>query len=109
MVQLIYFYVVPGRITKKDTTKLRNIVDSTEMYFIPCVNPDGYVYNETTNPNGGGYWRKNRRNNNDGSYGVDLNRNYGYEWATTIWALRHIRYFERYLSWPSAFSGPETK
>ncbi len=63
------------------------LIDNTEMYFIPCVNPDGYVYNEETNPDGGGLWRKNKRDNNgDGMFnifddGVDLNRNYGYEWA----------------------------
>jgi PKD repeat protein len=28
-------------------------------------------------------WRKNRRNNGGGVYGVDLNRNYGYGWGTT--------------------------
>jgi len=60
---------------------VKNIVDNTELYFIPFVNPDGYVYNQTTNPNGGGLWRKNRRNNGDGTYGVDLNRNYGYQWG----------------------------
>jgi carboxypeptidase T len=57
------------------------LVDHTEIYLVPCVNPDGYVYNETTNPDGGGYWRKNRRPNADGSYGVDLNRNYAYQWG----------------------------
>lgn len=53
---------------------IKAIVDNTELFFIPCVNPDGYIYNETTNPNGGGNWRKNRR----GGYGVDNNRNYSY-------------------------------
>lgn len=52
-----------------------------ELYFIPCVNPDGYVYNETNSPGGGGMWRKNRRLNSDGTYGVDLNRNYGHDWG----------------------------
>lgn len=52
------------------------LVNNREIYFIPVVNPDGYEYNRTTNPSGGGMWRKNRRNNG-GSYGVDLNRNYG--------------------------------
>jgi len=58
------------------------LVNNRQMYFIPVVNPDGYVYNQTTNPNGGGYWRKNRRNNGDGTFGVDPNRNYGpdYMW-----------------------------
>ncbi|RMH00975.1 MAG: hypothetical protein D6702_12605 [Planctomycetota bacterium] len=57
------------------------IVESRNLLFIPCVNPDGYEYNRQTNPNGGGMWRKNRRNNGGGSYGVDLNRNYDWEWG----------------------------
>lgn len=63
--------------------EIKFLVDNTEMYFVPMVNPDGYIYNETTNPNGGGLWRKNRRNNGNGTYGVDLNRNYSYGWGTT--------------------------
>jgi hypothetical protein len=59
---------------------VRWLVDEREIFFVPIVNPDGYVYNETTNPAGGGLWRKNRRNNGDGSFGVDPNRNYPYEW-----------------------------
>lgn len=53
------------------------LVNNREIYFIPVVNPDGYEYNRTINPAGGGMWRKNRRNNGGGTYGVDLNRNYG--------------------------------
>lgn len=53
------------------------LVNNRQIWFIPVVNPDGYVYNQSTNPNGGGLWRKNRRNNGDGSFGVDLNRNFG--------------------------------
>jgi len=52
-------------------------IDNLELYFVPCVNPDGYEYNRQTNPNGGGMWRKNRT---DG-YGIDLNRNWGYMWG----------------------------
>ncbi len=55
------------------------LVDERELFFVPLVNPDGYEYNRQTNPNGGGMWRKNRRNNG-GSYGVDLNRNYATAW-----------------------------
>ncbi len=53
------------------------LVNNRQIWFIPVVNPDGYVYNETTNPGGGGMWRKNRRDNGGDYYGVDLNRNYG--------------------------------
>ncbi len=61
--------------------EMKYLVDNTEIYFVPVINPDGYIYNETTDPNGGGFWRKNRRDNGDGTFGVDLNRNYGYEWG----------------------------
>ena len=52
------------------------ILNNREIYWMPVFNADGYVYNETTNPDGGGMWRCNRRGN--GSCGwVDLNRNFG--------------------------------
>ena len=54
--------------------EVQSLLNNTELYFVPVVNPDGYLYNEKTNPNGGGLWRKNR-NNGDG---VDNNRNYDY-------------------------------
>jgi hypothetical protein len=57
------------------------LINERELYFIPVMNPDGYTYNQSINPNGGGMWRKNRRNNGDGTFGVDLNRNYGYAWG----------------------------
>ncbi len=55
-------------------SEIQSIVDNTELYFVPVINPDGYLYNEKTDPNGGGYWRKNRKDGN----GVDNNRNYDY-------------------------------
>jgi carboxypeptidase T len=61
--------------------EIKYIVDETDLFFVPCVNPDGYVYNETTDPTGGGMWRKNRRLNAGGTTGVDLNRNYGFNWG----------------------------
>lgn len=54
--------------------EVQAILNNTELYFVPVINPDGYLYNEKTDPNGGGFWRKNRNN----SYGIDLNRNYDY-------------------------------
>ncbi len=57
------------------------LVDNREIWFVPVVNPDGYVFNEMTYPAGGGMWRKNRRDNGDGTWGVDPNRNYPYEWG----------------------------
>ena len=57
------------------------LMDNRELYLVSIVNPDGVVYNETIEPNGGGMWRKNRRYNGPGSYGVDPNRNYPFEWV----------------------------
>ena len=62
-------------------TEIQALVNNLELYFIPCINPDGYIHNQTTNPLGGGMWRKNRRNNGNGTFGVDLNRNYGEHWG----------------------------
>ncbi|MDQ1265060.1 MAG: carboxypeptidase [Bacteroidota bacterium] len=52
------------------------ILNNREIYWTPIINVDGYFYNETTNPSGGGMWRKNRTPQS-GATGVDLNRNYG--------------------------------
>jgi len=97
------WYLLENYGTNDEVTYL---VNNTQMYFVPCINPDGYVYNETTNPNGGGLWRKNRRNNGGGVYGVDLNRNYSYGWGTTGTSATPSN--ETYRG-PSAFSEPETQ
>ncbi len=47
-----------------------------ELYFTPVYNADGYEYNHTTNPNGGGFWRQDRKPCTAG-IGTDLNRNFG--------------------------------
>lgn len=80
MMNLLYYmwYLLENYNT--DLT-VKNILDNTELYFIPVVNPDGYIQNETTNPAGGGLWRKNMRDNGDGTFGVDPNRNYGFNWG----------------------------
>jgi hypothetical protein len=79
MQQLIFYmwYLLENYATNDE---IKAIVDNSQLFFVPIVNPDGYRYNQTTNPNGGGYWRKNRKNNGT-SYGVDNNRNYSYHWG----------------------------
>ena len=49
----------------------KSLTEST-MYMVPCLNPDGYEYSRKHFS----FWRKNRRLNHDGTYGVDLNRNF---------------------------------
>ena len=82
MQQLIYFmwYLLENY---ESNDSIKQIIDNSELYFVPCVNPDGYVYNQTNEPNGGGMWRKNRRDN----HGVDNNRNYSFidENGNEVW------------------------
>lgn len=84
------------------------LLDNRELYFVPVVNPDGYLYNQQTDPLGGGMWRKNRRNNGDGSWGVDLNRNYGYEWGHDDNGSSPTPSSDTYRG-PAPFSEPETQ
>jgi len=105
MMNLIYFmhYILSNYNTDPE---IKCLIDENELYFIPCVNPDGYVYNQTTNPDGGGYWRKNRRNNGDATFGVDLNRNYNYFWGYDNEGSSPVTSSEVYRG-PSANSEPE--
>jgi hypothetical protein len=68
------------------------LVDNREIWFIPILNPDGLEYCRSQVANGitdeGQLWRKNREPNyqdmgplNGLTYGVDLNRNYGFHWG----------------------------
>lgn len=47
------------------------------VVVVPVVNPDGYDHTWSTDR----LWRKNRRDNLDGTYGVDLNRNWDAAWG----------------------------
>lgn len=86
----------------------RRIVETRQLVLVPCVNPDGYERNRATNPNGGGMWRKNRRPNAGGSFGVDLNRNYGWEWGPSHPGSSTIPSDDTYHG-TAGFSEPETR
>ncbi len=88
--------------------EIKYLVDNSELYFVPCLNPDGYVFNGTNNPNGGGLWRKNRRPNDDGTIGVDLNRNYGFQWGLSNSGSSPNGSSETYRG-KAAFSEAETR
>jgi carboxypeptidase T len=82
--------------------QVANRVNAAEIWIVPMLNPDGHQYSVTTDR----LWRKNRRNNGDGSYGVDLNRNYGYGWGGP--GSSGDTFSEIYRG-PAAFSEPETQ
>ena len=61
--------------------EIRNILATTELWFVPVMNPDGYQYTFDVER----LWRKNLRDNDDNgvidsSDGVDLNRNFAEHW-----------------------------
>ncbi len=84
MMNLFYFVQTLAESYQTDP-ELTYLINNREMWFIPVVNPDGYIYNEYIEPDGGGMHRKNRLDTGCGdgtNRGVDLNRNYGYGWGS---------------------------
>ncbi|MBZ0203149.1 MAG: T9SS type A sorting domain-containing protein [Ignavibacteria bacterium] len=73
--QLYYFYWLFENYNTEHVA--RYILNNREIYWVPVYNVDGYVYNQTTNPNGGGQWRTNRHNTGSNCGYTDPNRNYG--------------------------------
>lgn len=82
---------------------LTGMLDRAVYYIVPLSNPDGYVYTWTTDR----LWRKNRRTNGGGSFGVDLNRNWGYQWGLSSGSSSDPR--SDVYHGTAAFSEPETQ
>jgi len=84
---------------------VRSWLQQGEVWVAPMVNPDGHELTRTHDR----LWRKNRRRNVDGSFGVDPNRNYGYMWGTLdVATSSHVPRDETYVG-PRAFSEPEVR
>jgi len=52
------------------------LIDEIDWTFVPILNVDGYDYTFSNDR----MWRKNRKLNPGGCYGVDNNRNWPYQW-----------------------------
>lgn len=92
---------------------ITRIVDSCEIWIVPCMNVDGYIYCHDE----GHDWRRNRRYfPRFDTYGVDLNRNYGGansgdplgQWGSIPGVVSHSPSSEAYCG-PSPFSESETQ
>lgn len=67
--------------------QIKYLADHLQIWIVPIANPDGLTYSQSV-PNDSfdpiRFWRKNRRTFTFGnclsSVGVDLNRNYAYQW-----------------------------
>jgi len=80
MARRLMHYVLDGYGSDPEITEL---VNTTELWFLPVANPDGYDFSFTE---GNRLWRKNTRDNNgDGEItvgdGVDPNRNFAVKWG----------------------------
>ena len=76
--RLLHWYIDRYR---EDQTLIKNLVDSTELWFVLVHNPDGYQYTFDTER----LWRKNLHDNDGDTEitnadGVDPNRNYPEHW-----------------------------
>ena len=97
---------------------IKELLDNREIFIVPCVNPQGYMFNYSGASGypvtGGGLWRKNRRHTGGGAsnIGVDLNRNYSVDFANCAGASSSCGSTnptsDTYFG-PSAFSEPETR
>jgi len=80
------------------------LITAHDVWVMPVENPDGYQYSFTADR----YWRKNRRPNDNGSYGVDPNRNYPAFWGVDDVGSSNYEYAETYRG-TSPGSEPETQ
>ena len=77
---------------------LNEALSRATLYMVPCGNPDGFEFSRTHFS----FWRKNRRQNADGSFGVDLNRNF------SVGYMPNKNTSSNVYSGPQPFSEPET-
>jgi carboxypeptidase T len=90
------------------STEVTRIIEYTDLYLIPNVNPDGKVYCQS-----GHDWRKNR-NPTATSIGIDVNRNYDIVWDANNYFDPSLDFSYLYdpasstYHGPSAFSESET-
>src|SRR3989449_7266729 len=82
----------------------RPLLASRDIWVIPVENPDGYQYTFTASR----LWRKNRRPNGDGTFGVDPNRNYPVFWGVDNDGSSPVPGTEIYRG-PAPGSEPETQ
>ncbi|MGI9077921.1 MAG: M14 family zinc carboxypeptidase [Gemmatimonadaceae bacterium] len=81
-----------------------SLVAGRDIWILPVANPDGYEFTFTADR----FWRKNRRPNADGTFGVDLNRNHSFKWGLDAQGSSPIPASEVYRG-TAPESEPETR
>ncbi|KAE9547302.1 hypothetical protein FO519_009486 [Halicephalobus sp. NKZ332] len=60
-----------------NATQYSDLLTNLDIYVLPVLNPDGYVYSWNSDR----MWRKTRTGPRQGCYGVDANRNWNFKWG----------------------------
>ncbi|KAI1346605.1 hypothetical protein F5Y01DRAFT_321607 [Xylaria sp. FL0043] len=75
VVEYILYQIVTGY---ESDELVQKVLDNYDFYVLPVVNPDGFVYTQTTDR----LWRKNRQTrSNTTAIGTDINRNWAVGWG----------------------------
>ncbi|KAJ3544538.1 hypothetical protein NM208_g2998 [Fusarium decemcellulare] len=75
-VEYLTYKVIEGY--QNNDAIIRSTLDNYDIYVLPIVNPDGFVYTSTNDR----LWRKNRqRRSGQSCVGTDVNRNWPYQWT----------------------------
>lgn len=74
------YYIEQIMTNPSNDPRIDALLDRMDFVFVPISNPDGFEYTWTNER----FWRKNRRDNGNGTFGVDLNRNWDYQWGLTL-------------------------
>ncbi len=83
--------------------EVKRIIEGSQIFIVPILNPDGLEFSI----NSYRFWRKNRRYNGNLCWGVDLNRNYAFQWAYDDFGSNSYFYSDTYRG-SGPFSEPET-
>jgi len=87
------FVLIQFLLLKETNVKVQHILHHFDIFILPIMNPDGYEYSRNENR----LWRKNRSptshtdfwNGEQSCYGIDLNRNFPYQWNSTYGSSTH--------------------
>ncbi|KAI0802253.1 hypothetical protein GGR55DRAFT_457775 [Xylaria sp. FL0064] len=75
VVEYILYQIVTGY---ESDELVQKVLDNYDFYVLPIVNPDGFVYTQTTDR----LWRKNRQTrSNITAISTDINRNWAVGWG----------------------------
>jgi murein tripeptide amidase MpaA len=77
-------------------------LNENQIWIVPVVNPDGLHHVFTKN----NWWRKNKRNHGNNTFGVDLNRNYDLGWHKCV---AKVDQTDDVYKGPHPFSEPEVQ